>query len=67
MADAIDNSQPLGENLTLYWNTIFSETPRCKSPGCQRVAHEVDAFFPYIDDHNRCDHHPGATEPLTIN
>ena len=66
MADAIDTFQPQGESLTRYWNTIFSETPHCAAPGCRRVAEEVDAFFPYIDDYNRCDYHPRATDPLAM-
>lgn len=67
MAGTINTSQPQAESLIRYWNTIFVETPRCTAPGCRRVAQEVDAFFPYIDDYNRCDQHPRASASLAIN
>lgn len=54
------------EDLTLFWGQYFPETPVCSHPDCGSVAAEVDAFFPYIDDFNRCDlHSPPTMENLT--
>ena len=46
------------EALTVFWGQYFPEVPVCSHPNCGRVAAEVDAFFPYIDDLNRCEAHP---------
>ncbi len=46
------------EALTVFWGQYFREIPVCSHPKCACVASEVDAFFPYIDDFNRCEHHP---------
>ena len=62
-------TKPLATEVTgliRYWTGLFNETPLCKESGCARVATEVDAFFPYIDDYNRCDRHQGDMEPGTI-
>lgn len=39
------------------WSSCYPEQPVCAVAGCGRSAHTVDAFFPYLDDHNRCLHH----------
>lgn len=44
-------------HLARFWSHYFSETPTCTSSGCEDVAVEVDPFFPYLDDLNRCFHH----------
>ena len=46
------------EALTVFWGQYFPETPVCSHPDCEFVASEVDSFFPYIDDFNRCEAHP---------
>ena len=46
------------EALTVFWRQYFGEIPVCSHPECACVASEVDAFFPYIDDFNRCEDHP---------
>ena len=43
--------------LTSFWQNVFPEMPVCTEPGCGKVAREVDSFFPYLDDLNRCDSH----------
>ena len=45
------------DELMVFWGQYFPETPVCTHPDCSCVAAEVDAFFPYIDDFNRCDLH----------
>ena len=42
------------EKLKSFWLQFFPELPKCKEPGCQHIAMEVDTFFPYLDDNNRC-------------
>lgn len=66
MANAIKQSDPTSSDASRYWGRLFVETPVCTVPGCDRVAHEVDAFFPFIDDYNRCDRHPSPIEGGTI-
>jgi hypothetical protein len=39
------------------WQGCLPESPTCTAPGCQSPARIVDAFFPYLDDHNRCVEH----------
>ena len=54
-ADALEN----------FWGQYFPETPVCALPECGGIASEVDSFFPYLDDLNRCENHPLETkEPL---
>jgi len=45
------------EKLTHFWQHYFSEIPKCSEPGCERLAMEVDTFFPYLDENNRCQLH----------
>ena len=45
------------EKLKSFWLEFFTELPTCREPGCQHIAMEVDAFFPYLDDNNRCQMH----------
>ena len=66
MMDVIKSPDSSPEDATRYWGQYYVETPMCNIAGCGRVAHEVDAFFPYIDDLNRCDEHPGQSEPSTV-
>lgn len=46
--------------LSSFWSRYFSETPTCTCGACDEVAIEVDPFFPYLDDFNRCFLHRGA-------
>ena len=50
---------PEGARLELssFWSRYFSETPTCTCEACEEVAIEVDPFFPYLDDLNRCISH----------
>ena len=41
-------------HLTSFWARYFSEIPACTRTGCKQVAIEVDPYFPYLDDFNRC-------------
>jgi hypothetical protein len=50
------NGQPQQE-LGHFWGRYFVEIPLCAHEGCDRIAQEVDPYFPYLDDHNRCDQH----------
>ena len=43
--------------LTVFWGQYYPEVPVCTHPDCEYVAAEVDAFFPYIDNFNRCETH----------
>ena len=40
--------------LSSFWARYFAETPVCTCEACGNVAVEVDPFFPYLDDLNRC-------------
>jgi len=40
-----------------FWTRYFPEVPTCTDGDCLEVAAEVDPFFPYLDDLNRCMHH----------
>lgn len=53
---------PLQEDFRLvsFWAGYFAETPHCTCPDCGNVAVEVDPFFPYLDDLNRCEAHSEA-------
>ena len=44
-------------HLSTFWGQYFKEIPTCTNPGCERVAIEVDPYFPYLDDFNRCEAH----------
>lgn len=44
-------------DLGQFWGRYFAEIPVCTHQDCERIAHEVDPFFPYLDDRNRCDQH----------
>jgi len=63
---AVTFNAPKGaeENLTHYWSAYFREIPTCAHDDCHEVAREVDPYFPYIDDLNRCMKHiaQGAVE-----
>jgi len=53
------------EALTRFWRQYFPEVPVCSLPECGGVAVEVDSYFPYLDDLNRCEDHPlNGMEPL---
>ena len=43
--------------LSNFWAQYFSETPTCTCDACGEVAVEVDPYFPYLDDFNRCAAH----------
>ena len=45
------------ESLVLFWSGYFQETPNCSVACCGAIALDVDPFFPYLDDLNRCHHH----------
>jgi len=40
-----------------FWAKYFPEVPLCTSEGCAEIASDVDPFFPYLDDLNRCPRH----------
>lgn len=46
-----------GKKLSGFWAGIFQEIPTCTNRDCGEVAIEVDPFFPYLDDYNRCEGH----------
>ena len=50
------------DRLARFWSEYFAETPLCAV--CGTVASEVDPFFPYLDDLNRCPGHPRTITPL---
>jgi hypothetical protein len=45
------------QDLGSFWGRYFAEIPTCSHEDCSRIAHEVDPFFPYLDDRNRCHEH----------
>jgi hypothetical protein len=45
------------QDLGQFWGRYFAEIPVCTHVDCDRVAVEVDSYFPYLDDRNRCDEH----------
>ncbi|MDH4246518.1 MAG: hypothetical protein OEW39_01725 [Deltaproteobacteria bacterium] len=49
-------------SLANFWEQYFKETPMCSHEGCLNVAHEVDPFFPYLDDLNRCGEHTSGLD-----
>jgi hypothetical protein len=56
------------QDLGNFWGRYFAEVPTCTHDDCARIAHEVDPFFPYLDDRNRCHEHRlnegAATAPV---
>jgi hypothetical protein len=50
-------SGSVDHDLGQFWGRYFAEIPTCTHEDCERIAHEVDPFFPYLDDHNRCHQH----------
>lgn len=52
--------------LDVFWSRYFQETPTCSCEGCAEVAVEVDPFFPYLDDRNRCHGHQEAPSGPSI-
>ena len=45
------------ERLKTFWKGYFEEIPVCSLEGCEIVAQQVDAYFPYLDDDNLCEFH----------
>jgi len=45
------------QDLGQFWGRYFVEIPVCSHEHCARIALDVDPFFPYLDDRNRCDQH----------
>ena len=45
------------QELGSFWGRYFAEIPTCSHEDCSRIAHDVDPFFPYLDDRNRCHQH----------
>jgi len=65
MDGTINAPQGHGEtDLGQFWGRYFAEIPVCTHEACARVALEVDPFFPYLDDRNRCDQHRRSGFPL---
>ena len=56
------------EDLTGFWADYFNEIPTCTCNECSEVAIEVDPYFPYLDDFNRCAGHilKGASQPASV-
>lgn len=54
------------QDLGQFWGRYFAEIPVCTHADCDRVALEIDPFFPYLDDRNRCDQHRHATFASTL-
>lgn len=48
------------QDLGKFWQRYFAEIPTCSCDACAEVAVEVDPFFPYLDDLNRCRDHQDA-------
>ncbi len=54
------------QDLGQFWGRYFTEIPVCTHEHCERIALDVDPFFPYLDDHNRCDQHRLLDWPLAF-
>jgi hypothetical protein len=54
MPSTIKAPEQARTELSSFWAQYFSETPTCTCDACGEVAIEVDPFFPYLDDFNRC-------------
>jgi len=46
-----------GGDTSGFWSGVIQEIPTCTRENCGEVAIEVDSFFPYLDDYNRCKGH----------
>lgn len=57
MSATIKAPQQAQPDLSTFWAHYFSETPTCTCEACGEVAIEVDPYFPYLDDFNRCPSH----------
>ncbi|MDH4120573.1 MAG: hypothetical protein OEV94_02560 [Deltaproteobacteria bacterium] len=44
-------------SLSLLWEQGQPEPALCAVPGCTHQAVEIDLYFPYLDDRNRCHQH----------
>jgi len=56
-------SAPIGsadQDRGQFWGRYFAEIPTCAHRDCARIAQDVDPFFPYLDDRNRCPVHRRA-------
>jgi hypothetical protein len=54
MESTIKAPPTLQGRLGEFWQRYFQEIPTCSCEECAEVAVEVDPFFPYLDDLNRC-------------
>jgi hypothetical protein len=67
MAQTIRAPAQAEGSLSSFWARYFSETPTCTCDGCREVAIQVDPFFPYLDDFNRCtDHQEEVIDPTAF-
>ena len=57
MESTIKAPPTLQNRLGEFWARYFQEVPTCSCDECPEVAVEVDPFFPYLDDLNRCKDH----------
>lgn len=58
--DSIANDVPGSDQslyLTLFETVGRGQRPCCSVPGCLHNALEIDPFYPYLDDSNRCAQH----------
>jgi hypothetical protein len=53
-------------DLGQFWGRYFVEIPTCTHRGCARIAQDVDPFFPYLDDRNRCPVHRDAVPSFAL-
>jgi hypothetical protein len=57
METTIKAPPTLQHRLGEFWQRYFQEIPTCSCAECAEVAVEVDPYFPYLDDLNRCRDH----------
>jgi len=57
MESTIKAPPALENQLGEFWQRYFQEIPTCSCEACAEVAVEVDPYFPYLDDLNRCAQH----------
>lgn len=57
MESTIKAPPTLRNQLGEFWQRYFTEIPTCSCEACTEVAVEVDPYFPYLDDLNRCRDH----------
>jgi hypothetical protein len=62
MSVTIKAPEQARQELSSFWARYFHETPTCTCDACGEVAIEVDPYFPYLDDFNRCIVHRGEFE-----